>query len=298
MHAHGVETDPVTQRVTVADSEPGSTLPRTRAERLHPKSRLDGNRIWLVATPEGPVVQKLYAERRGLVRRWGRRMLTAALPRKSSPSARARKRTEERLLLHWHEAGFDVPELRTARHPELGGPLVNVIEFVEGRVLGRLLTRDEVTGADRDELLSRFAADMSRRHARALETRDSALIQTHATLFHVIVRDDRFVTIDLERAHRRRRNLVPLIAREIGGCLRSIAKRMDEDAFARDVRAFVAGYDRRDILAAVVREAESSRHPVRRAIRSLDRRRKRHKGHGSKHIALDHMMLALRSAAD
>jgi hypothetical protein len=237
--------------------------------------RLDANRIWRVPTADGALVQKLYCERGPFLRRLGTHLGNVFFPLKTRPGARGRHRTERRLLRAWREAGLAVPIDLTDRHPELGGPRVAILEFVEGRPLGSILRDDDLPRDERDELLGRFARDWGHRLGLALDGGRSDLVQNHATIQHVLVTPDRLVSIDLER-HQRSRNLLPLIAREVGNVLKSLAKRAKpEDVLRADLTVIVRSFPRRQLLEDVVREAFRSRSPFRRVGWAFDRLRTR-----------------------
>jgi hypothetical protein len=115
----------------------------------------------------------------------------------------------------------------------------------------------------------------------------------------VIVAEDRLVTIDLEQAFRPRRDVLPLVAREIVAYVRSLAKKVDAAVFRADVEALVAGYPHRELLEAAVREYLHSPRPLRRLLWSLDRklRRDRHRELG-KYRSLEVLADVLRGPLD
>jgi hypothetical protein len=233
---------------------------------------LRGNRSWRVETPRGAVLQKLYGERSGGLRAALREALISLAGAKTSARAAARCATERRLLAKWRAAGFDVPLDRTAEFPELGGPRVAVIEFVEGgRPLWDVLVRKDLADADRDALLGRFAAQWGRRHAAAIAAADAELVQEHGSLRHVLAAGGRLVTIDLEQAFRPRRDVRPLVAKEIAATLRSHWKRVGEERFARDLRTLAASYPDAAVLRLAADEYLRSPSALRRLLWRCDR---------------------------
>lgn len=237
--------------------------------------RLIGNRIWRVPSPDGVILQKVYAPHSRGPGYWVRLVLERLARVKTPTTVAARQRTERELLRTWREAGCDVPEDVTDRHPSLVHPRVTLLEYIDGAILGRLLASGSPTRERRDDLLRRFAAAWGTRHGLAVDRRETRLVQEHGTFAHVMVAGDRLVTIDLEQAFRPRRDVLPLVAKEIVAYLRSLAKRADPDVFRADVRAIVDGYPRREILAGAVREYLDSPSPLRRLVWSIDRRIRR-----------------------
>lgn len=237
-----------------------------------------GNRSWRIDTPSGPVLQKLYRERSGLLVAWVRDLLIRGMGVKTPASPAARRATERRLVAAWRAAGFDVPEDRTDRHPEYGAPDVALFEFVEGTTLHDLLVRPEFRGAVRRTTLERFAADWGRRHAEALARTDASLLQEHGSVRHVIVAGPRLVTIDLEQAFLPRRDLRPLVAKEVASTLRSLWKRVGPERFDADLAAVVAGYPDPAILRAAADEYLAPRTLARRILWAADRRMRASRG--------------------
>ncbi len=263
-----------------------------RASRDTP---LLGNRIWRVDTPDGPVAQKLYLRRTRWPREELRALLTRLGGRKTSPRAAVRRETERALLRAWREAGVDVPRELSERHPELAGPRVLVLEWVEGPLLLALLKRKAGTPpAERDRLLRRFGADWRRRHETALRRSDPSFIQEHGSLAHVIVAGDRFVTFDLEQGFRPGGPVPPALAKEVADTLRTLMGRGDPDRFRDDVRAVVAGYAEPGPLRAAVDSYLRPSGP-RALVRAVDRRRERMLGRrATKYAALEVLDEVLR----
>ncbi|MCG3133953.1 MAG: hypothetical protein HMLKMBBP_01222 [Planctomycetes bacterium] len=207
--------------------------------------RLAGNRSWRVETPSGPVLQKLYVERAGPVRTFLRELLLSAAGSKTSARAAARCATERRLLAAWRAAGADVPRDLTDA-PEgraLAGPRIAVFEFIDGATsLWDLVVDRAVPAEARRAALARFAAAWGARHAAALRANDPSLVQEHGSIRHVLLTPDRVVTIDLEQAFRGTGDVLPLVAKEIAGYLRSLRKRVGEERFPADLATMVAAY--------------------------------------------------------
>ncbi len=237
--------------------------------------RLRGNRIWIVPAAGGSVLQKFYAPHASGPSYWARLVLERLARIKTPTTVASRQRTERELLRVWAESGCDVPADLTAVHPALVHPRVTLLEHVRGPLLGRLLAGGRPGREERDELLTRFAAAWGRRHGLAVDRGDARLVQEHGTLLHVIVADRGLVTIDLEQAFLPRRDVLPLVAKEIVAYVRSLAKGAEADTFRADLTALVAAYPRRELLAGAVREYLDNPHPLRRLLWRLDRRTRR-----------------------
>jgi len=281
--------------------------------------RLDGNRIWRVETAHGPVLQKLYAERGSWLHAWGRELASRLRGGKTGTRASARRATEARLLALWREHGCDVPTELSARHPELASARTLVLEFVDGPLLSALLADPALPRGRRDALIERFAADVAARHARALQHGEAALVQEHGGVQHVLVAARsgaapakhasaprapetdasdapagvswpavaslpvsalRFTSFDLENTFRPRRDLAPLIAKELAACLRSLARcgKADGERQRLDVEAFVRGYADRSRLQAAATYYLRHPSPAWRLVWSIDRRREQRRG--------------------
>ena len=109
----------------------------------------DGNRVWRVQTPAGPVLQKFYGERGGGLRPWLSEFATSLSRTKTGTLARSRRATEARLLALWREHGCEAPADLTATHPELANERTLVLEFLEGRKLSERLREPSLDGPAR-----------------------------------------------------------------------------------------------------------------------------------------------------
>lgn len=220
---------------------------------LREAGRLDGNRIWRVSVPGGTVLQKLYGERGSWLAAAKRELGSRLRGGKTSTRAAARRATEARLLRLWREAGLEVPADLSAVHPELANARTLVLEDVPGVLLSEALVDPALPPGQRDELLRRFARACRARHDLALARGEAGLIQEHGTVQHVIVSGERLVSFDLENAFLPRRDLRPLLAKEIASILRSLARLGDEARFRRDLAVVVSAYGDLDRLRDAAR---------------------------------------------
>jgi hypothetical protein len=253
-----------------------------------------GNRSWRIETPKGPALQKLYRERGGALSVLVREILIAAARTKTSQRARARRATERRLLRHWRERGFTVPQDWTEDLPAFGGPDVAVLEFVEGAVpLWDLLVRPALDEERRVAVLRSFAAEWGRRHAEAVRASDAELVQEHGSIRHVLVAGDRQVSIDLEQAFLPCRDVRPLVAKEIAATLRSLWKRVGEERYAKDLAVVVAAYPDPSLLRGAA-DAYLRARGARRLMWAIDRALRNERRRRAKYGALERLDEELR----
>lgn len=208
----------------------------------------EGNRLWRVETPGGPVLQKLYRSRTGPLRDAWRGFLSRLVRGATGTAPAARLRTERATLALWRDAGIDVPADWTDRFPGLAGEGVVLLEWIEGAPLDRVLAAGP---PDREGLLRRWAGQWGRRHAIAVARNDGRFVQFHAGLMHTLVAGERLVSIDLEQAYLRGPPVLPRIGREAAAVAKSLSKCGDEADFA----AVAAGYTDPDLLRAALRGA-------------------------------------------
>jgi hypothetical protein len=258
-----------------------------------PAGRLDGNRVWRVDSPGGPVLQKLYAERGGWLHAWGRDVLSRLRGAKTGTRAAARRATEARLLGLWRQHGCDAPADLSAQHPDLASESVLVLEFVEGPLLSERLRDSMLAPAARAALLAAFGAAWGRRHRLALQLREPGLLQEHGTIEHVFVAGadgaPRFVTFDHENAFARP-DIEAHIAKEVASVLPSLyrsqprpagqrlATEVKDAKFREDLRALLAGYGDAAPLRAACARYLRPEGAVWRVICRVDRGREEREG--------------------
>jgi hypothetical protein len=120
-----------------------------------------------VPTPDGPVLQKLYAARDAGPGHWLRLLIERVARQKTPTTVAARWRTERELLSVWKEAGCDVPADLSDRYPHYVRGYVTLLELIDGRILGKVLLGERPSRERRDDLLRRFSAAWGRRHSTA-----------------------------------------------------------------------------------------------------------------------------------
>jgi hypothetical protein len=147
------------------------------------------------------------------------------------------------------------------------------MEYCSGPTLHEVLLDESVPGGLKGRLITRAAADISRRHRRAEELKDPRLIQEHATTKHLIVQEQRLITFDLENTFSRDIPLREAMAQELSGFLRPLLRRAGPRS-GEFLAAFVAGYEDKDRLRAIAQHAVHDRGLSRRLKRWHDRRRR------------------------
>lgn len=262
----------------------------------------DGNRVWRVETPEGPLALKRYAMRNSPLSDTLRSTLTFLRHRKSLPTARGRRDAEFRLLRHWRAQGYDVPQVWKPEERGLGDRNTLLIEWIEGPTLLDLVRRKaKLPNEQRHELLRKLGHEMGRRHEQALADNDPTLIQEHGSADHVFVCGhgdaQRLVRFDHEQAFLAGQDVLPLVTKEVAATLRGIAKKTDPASFPDDLLAWVAGYDAPTLLRAAVDEAFRSKSLARRFVWWLDRTFTRRQKSPHKFDVLDALRAVELSAA-
>ena len=233
-------------------SAPGA---RRSAVLAREAGRLDGNRLWRIETPAGPVLQKYYVEKGGRLRNAWRSAWSRVLRGATGSKAAERCRVEGETLALWRAAGVDVPADRTEEFPQYAGERVRLLEWIEGRPLTELLAGDGLAGAERAALLRRAAAAWGRRLVEAVRRDDARLVQFHGGFMHLLVAGERIVAIDVEQAYLPGRAVAPRVAREVATCLRGLARGRGPEALRADLEAVVEGFPDRAVLDAAVHRA-------------------------------------------
>ena len=218
------------------------------ARLLERGGRAGGNQVFVVETPSGPRVLKLY---RGRKRAWREpfRWFGHLLEGKRSTRPAARHATERESLRLWKGAGFDVPAVYDEPLPDGVEPPALWMEYCPGSTL-RDVVRDESRAlSERQALVRRFGDELARRQARAILDQQPLLIHEHASVFHVLVSRERLVSFDLEGGYRPHVSLPRALEQELGGLVRSLLRAVPEHIEAL-VDALVDGYVTADEGAA------------------------------------------------
>jgi tRNA A-37 threonylcarbamoyl transferase component Bud32 len=237
--------------------------------------RRGGNVLYRVETAQGPLLLKLYRQRRGAVHEAFQALSHRVFEGKRGVSAKARFETEAESLARWSAAGFRVPKTFDLPLPEgVEGPAL-YLELIEGQLLSTILEAADVPFEEKERLVRRVFEEVGRRHALAVQDNDSLLIQEHATTNHVFIRaDGTHCTFDLEGAFQEGFPVIEAIAQELAGYLRALAKRTGE-AFPAILDALIDAHGHKDLLAQAARRGVEGGGIARKLKRMQDRRRRK-----------------------
>lgn len=168
-------------------------------------------------------VQKIYRSRRGRFRETLAAISHRFFEGKRGVRPAQRWETERTALTLWRREGFDVPRLVAAPScaDAVDGPCL-WLEYLEGPRLFELLHDATVPGARKAELVRELASAQQQRHRRALELNEPLLLHEHPTTKHVLLVDERLVTIDLEGGYRPGYPVLFGVAQELAGFVRSV----------------------------------------------------------------------------
>lgn len=232
-----------------------------------------GNIIRKYEGPQGTWILKQYR------RRWSRwQEFTESIVARwvlgvTGGSSRSRYEAEKRSLEVWSAEGFDVLRRIDAPLPDeiIGSALW--LEYCPGRTLTKILIDESVPWSEKCALLERLGGELCRRHGRARALDEPLLVQKHGTTNHVLLFEDRMITIDLEGAYRPGFPLREALTREFSGYLRALAQRLPDrvdDAF----RCLIASYEDRDRLRELAEWGVHGKSHYRYFTRRQDRKRR------------------------
>jgi len=252
------------------------------------------NATWRIRLGGRPVILKTYGSRRGPVQsiltEMGNRLTGL-----TSYGAESRCETERECLKAWREAGFPVPGL-VDFDPAIPLPTPFVaMEEVRGRLLIDVLADGSIGREERASVLRRFVGEWSRRHAEAVRLGNPRFVQKHGTFAHVFVEGDRFVTFDLEVAHRRGSAVQGCVGREIICYLRSLDRRFAPGEADEWIRVVAASYPDRELLRGAADGLLRNPNPLLRALHNLAQRLPSSGKPGSKYSTARRLAAALRS---
>ncbi len=252
-----------------------------------------GNVLWLARDAGGSgKVLKVYRRRRAPLPDVLESALQRVFERKLGTTPAARCATERELLDLWAACGVEVPCRHDDPLPPGVGPHALWFEYCPGPLLSHVVHDDGRPWSERLDLVRRFARDLGRRNALALERDDPRLCHEHATLNHVIVCGDRLVHFDLEGGFARGAHTLDALGLELAGYLRSLGK-LTGDRFDEALRAFVESHGDPELLQRAANRAVHGRSPSR-VLRRLRDRKKR--GAHGKTWVMGRLLDALRSS--
>jgi tRNA A-37 threonylcarbamoyl transferase component Bud32 len=241
-----------------------------------------GNRLLLVGEGRDARVVKIFRRRCSALRELLGEMAARIVHRKRGVDVRSRYETELRSVEIWAQNSFDVPAtFDLPPPPGADGPAI-WYEYVAGPRLSDVLADEGVARETKEDLLRRFASQMDRRHALALERREPLLVHEDGAVKHVLVCGDRMVTFDFEGGYGPRFCLEEAMADEVSAALHSIAKATG-DLFADALTVFAESYGNRERLRRIAGRAVSGMRVRRLFKRFADRLRR---GRDSGKVAL------------
>jgi len=224
-----------------------------------------GNLLYVV---DGKRILKLYRRRRA---RWRApwRDLGQWMEGKRGVRPEERRRVECESLELWKREGFDVPACYEDTLPDGIDQPALWLEYCPGPSLFDLV-RDADTAMDRKrDCVRRFAGDLARRQARALQLGDPRLSHEHPSVLHVLVHEDRLVSFDLETAFKPSYDVEMAVEQELAGVVRSLFRAVPEDGDTL-TDAFILGYDDSEVSDAIGQLETIARRGL--ATRGLKRR--------------------------
>ncbi len=256
-----------------------------------------------------PAVLKLFGRKRDPLREWLRDFGQRVLVGKTGMAPATRQRTERESLEAWRAGGFDVPALLDWPLPAEVPPHRLLLEWLPGDLLSARVCWPHVAREEKERLLARLAREVARRHGRALERREPRLVQSHATLAHVMVvpaatgpqagavaaAGERLVTFDFEVAWARRSALERLVALEVGQLVESIASFAPTEQIGPLIGAFVRAYGESERLRGLVATVRRGRVPLLAPLNRL-RLQLRERGPRQRLAVLAHVEAALAGA--
>ena len=239
---------------------------------MAPRENGLGNMMYKVTGPEGTYLLKLYRRRWNRLQNLVEPLYARYMHRRTSGRAQARFESERDNIATWAREGFDVCRLFDRPLPRgIQGPAL-WMEYCPGRKLTAVLKDPSVAWNEKVEHLSALASEMSRRHQRAVTTGNRRLLQKHGTADHILLFEDRRITIDLEGAFLPSYRMEEALVRELSGYLRSfrvLGNRLDDG-----IDTFIAAYAERDLLRQTVHWGLHGTSLARRLTRFQDQMRR------------------------
>lgn len=239
---------------------------------MAPRANGLGNAMYKVTGPEGTCLLKLYRRRWNRLQSLSESLYARYVHRRTSGRPQARFESERDNIAAWAREGFDVCRLFDRPLPDgVQGPAL-FMEYCPGRPLTEVLRDTSVAWHNKVDHISALASEMSRRHQRAVATGNRRLLQKHGTTDHILLFEDRRITIDLEGAFLPSYRMEEALVRELSGYLRSF--RVLGDRLDDGMDIFITAYADRKLLHHVVHWGLHGTSLFRRLSRLQDRRRR------------------------
>ncbi|MEM7409423.1 MAG: hypothetical protein AAF430_04210 [Myxococcota bacterium] len=231
-----------------------------------------GNRILRWHEDGSTALLKLYFRRTPWPKEMLKRATCGPVEARLGVTAEERCQIERDHLSLWHDAGFCVPKLLTLPLPSgTETRTANWMEYLDGPLLSGWIANPDLSVPEKTALLARLAGEWGARHQRGVDSEDVRFFIEHAGLKHVVLSDERLVSIDLETRFHPKLCPWSALARETSSVLRSIWRHAPGD-FDVLARSFVDHHPRPELLLRAARRGLEERGLVARIRRSTHRR--------------------------
>jgi len=233
----------------------------------------NGNYLYKVPFRGGWAVLKVYYGDQGKFRYIHKTYNNLFYNNKSSFMPRQRRLTELECLQLWREAGFRVfdtyDEVIVEGLPEGGYAL---FEYVEAQRFKEYFADTSVPLEERLQMWRRFLPVWHRRHALALERRETKLVHENGDLKHVLIMDSgEFLFFDFEMVFRSQNRIEEFVAREIIAYLKSLCNNVGRGEWAAFMQETINHYPDRALLDSIYTYSFNHPNPLLRFGRSMDR---------------------------
>jgi hypothetical protein len=257
----------------------------------------NGNFLYKIPFRGGFAVVKVYRGSRGTVETW-RKSLQNLMTGQTSYRARTRLRVERECLDVWRKHGFrvyDTFDAVTIDAPQCPPGSYTVFEYRRGPSLNEHLCDESIPEETRFATFRRFLLEWGRRHALAIEFRETRLVHENGDGKHVMLFDDGLLWLDFEVIWTDASRVAQHVSHEIIQYLWQISKTIPERLRPRLLRETVAHYPDRERLRDAWRLFLSNPRALVRAARWLDRRTPRGRKPTSKYAVAERLRALLEA---
>lgn len=233
----------------------------------------NGNYLYKVPFRGGWAVLKVYFGDQSKFRYIHKTYNNLVYNNKSSFMPKQRRLTELECLELWRNAGFRVfatyDDVVVEGLPEGGYAL---FEYIEAPRFKEYFGDAAVPLEDRLAMWRRFLPVWHRRHALAIEQRETKLVHENGDLKHVLIMDDgQFLFFDFEMVFRSRSRIEEFVSREIGAYLKSLCNYVARDEWSKFMKETLDHYPDRKLLESVYDFSFHHPNPLLRFGRFMDR---------------------------